>query len=232
MDVSKVTIEESWKKILADEFAKEYFDEIKRFLVSQKKQGKVIYPKGSHIFHAFDKTPFESVKIVIVGQDPYHGPGEAMGLSFSVPEGVRIPPSLLNIFKEIKSDLGYNIPAHGDLTGWAEQGVFLLNAILTVALKSPASHRSIGWEIFTDSVIKHLSDIKKDLIFMLWGKYAQSKISLIDQYRHHLLIAAHPSPLARQGFLGCQHFSKANELLIQGGKKPILWNLQNQSNEK
>jgi len=220
-----VQIESSWKEILQQEFQKAYFAEIKQYLVKTKSEGKVIYPPGKSIFNAFDTTPFDRVKVVIVGQDPYHGPGEAMGLSFSVPKGKRIPPSLLNIYKELKEDIGMIIPDHGDLTSWAEQGVFLLNSILTVEHKKASSHKSIGWMEFTDAVIKTLSDHREKLIFLLWGRFAESKSALIDQSKHYVLIAPHPSPLARGGFFGCRHFSKTNELLNQNQIDPINWEL-------
>lgn len=225
MKVADVKIHDSWKKELADEFTKPYFLGIKNYIVSAKKEGKTIYPPGSKIFNAFDSTLFEEVKVVIVGQDPYHGPGEAMGLSFSVPKGKRIPPSLLNIYKEMQVDLGIPIANHGDLTSWAVQGVFLLNAILTVEHKKASSHKNIGWMTFTDAVIKKLSNGRENLIFLLWGNFAQSKAILIDQKKHHILKAPHPSPLARGGFFGCKHFSKTNDLLQKSGMNPIKWKL-------
>lgn len=225
MPIKDVKIEESWKEVLSEEFEKLYFENIKNSLLQSKKEGKQIYPPGPLIFNAFDTTPFGKVKVVIVGQDPYHNPGEAMGLCFSVPEGVRVPPSLVNIFKEIKDDLGLVPPGHGNLTEWAEQGVFLLNAFLTVEHRKPASHRSVGWEKFTDSVIVKLSELKKGLVFLLWGRFAQSKGVLIDQSKHYVLTAPHPSPLARGGFFGNRHFSKTNELLISQGKEPINWQI-------
>lgn len=224
MNPEDVKIEESWKKVLSEEFAKKYFDQIKQRLVETRSKGKKIYPPGSLIFNAFDSTPFERVKAVVVGQDPYHGPGEAMGLCFSVPRGIRVPPSLQNIYKEIYTDLGYDIPSHGDLTSWTSQGVLLLNAILTVEHRQAASHRSFGWEQFTDAVIKKLSDIRDNLVFLLWGRFAQSKSNLVDQSKHHVLTAPHPSPLA-QGFLGCKHFSKTNELLAKNGFEIIDWKI-------
>ena len=218
-----VQIEESWKKVLAGEFSQPYFAEIKSFLQSEKKAGKTIYPPGPLIFNAFNRTPFDAVKVVILGQDPYHNPGEAMGLSFSVPKGVKIPPSLLNIYKEIKNSLGITPPKHGDLTHWAEQGVLLLNAMLTVQARTPASHQKIGWQNFTDAVIRHLSAEKEGVIFMLWGNFARQKKALIDQSKHYVLEAAHPSPLAGNAFQGCGHFATANEILEKQGKKPIDW---------
>ena len=218
-----VQIEESWKKVLAEEFREPYFAAIRTFLVQEKQAGKTIYPPGPLIFNAFNHTPFDAVKVVIIGQDPYHNPGEAMGLSFSVPRNKRIPPSLVNIFKEIGEDLGLPVPSHGDLTKWADQGVLLLNAILTVEAKKPASHQKIGWQKFTDAVIRHLSAEKEGIVFLLWGRFAQGKKALIDTDKHHVLEAAHPSPLAGDAFRGCRHFSKCNELLEKQGERPIDW---------
>lgn len=220
-----VQIEESWKAALAEEFSKPYFADLRAFLVSEKQAGKTIYPPGSQIFNAFQHTPFEQVKVVILGQDPYHNAGEAMGLSFSVPRGVRVPPSLQNIYKELQRDLGIAPVRHGDLTAWADQGVLLLNAFLTVAAGKPASHQKVGWQHFTDGVIRVLSERKTGIIFMLWGKFAQSKETIVDGTRHHVLKAAHPSPLAGDAFQGCGHFSKANALLEKQGQTPIQWAL-------
>ena len=225
MHPEDVKIEPSWKNVLSKEFEKEYFDRLTAQLKERIRGGNTIYPPGPLIFHAFALTPFDDVKVVILGQDPYHGPGEAMGLCFSVPQGKRRPPSLNNIFKELQEDCGISLPDHGDLTGWARQGVFLLNAILTVEHKSPGSHKNIGWQRFTDAVISSLSEHREGIIFLLWGRFAQSKIPLIDQTRHYVLTAAHPSPLARTGFLGCKHFSKTNEILTTKGLPPIDWNL-------
>ena len=222
-NVDNVQIEESWKKVLADEFKQPYFAAIKTFLVNEKKAGKVIYPPGPLIFNAFNQTPFDKVKVVIIGQDPYHNPGEAMGLCFSVPKGIKVPPSLVNIYKEINRDLGLPIPDHGDLTHWAEQGVLLLNAMLTVEANKPTSHQKIGWQNFTDAAIRHISEEKEGVVFLLWGKYAQSKQALIDEMKHYVLSAPHPSPLAGNGFQGCGHFGRANELLEKQGKLPIDW---------
>ena len=191
-----VKIEASWKDLLNVEFEKPYFEQIVNELKSEKKAGKVIYPPGSLIFNAFNHTPVDKVRVVIIGQDPYHGPGEAMGLSFSVPRGLRVPPSLKNIYKELHTDIGFEIPNHGDLTKWADQGVFMLNAILTVEHKKAGSHRKIGWHLFTDAVIEQLSKHKSGLVFLLWGNFAKSKRALIDETKHHILEAAHPSPLA------------------------------------
>jgi uracil-DNA glycosylase len=220
-----VQIEESWKLALRDEFQQPYFGDIKQFLETAKRSGKVIYPPGPLIFNAFNKTPFESVKVVIIGQDPYFNPGEAMGLCFSVPKGIRIPPSLVNIFKEIKAELGIDPPKHGDLTHWAEQGVLLLNAILTVESGQPASHQKIGWQTFTDAVIQCISEQKEGVVFLLWGNFARSKKGLIDTSKHTVLEAAHPSPLARNAFQGCGHFARTNELLQQQGKPAIDWQI-------
>ncbi len=221
-----VKIESSWKEALKDEFQKSYFEQIVMFLKHEKALGKTIYPQGSQIFNAFDKTPFDKVRVVILGQDPYHGPGQAHGLCFSVQKGVKPPPSLVNIYKEMNADLGIPIPQTGDLTPWAENGVLLLNAFLTVRNGEPASHSKIGWETFTDAVIRTISNKKEGVVFMLWGKFAQDKQVLIDGTQHHILKAAHPSPFsADKGFFGCRHFSKANELLIRQGKEPVNWQL-------
>ncbi len=221
--VTDIKIEESWKEALKDEFQKPYFSEIKKLLVEAKKEGKIIYPKGSLIFNAFDTTPLDSVEVVILGQDPYHGVGQAMGLSFSVPKNVAIPASLKNIYKEIHRDLGLEIPKHGDLTNWAKQGVFLLNAMLTVEYRQAGSHKKIGWQKFTDAVIQTISNRCEGVVFMLWGNFAKSKKVLIDEMKHYVLESVHPSPLAGNAFQGCSHFSKANELLEKQGKKTIDW---------
>lgn len=220
---ANVQIEAGWKQALADEFQQPYFAAIKDFLVAEKQANKVIYPPGPLIFNAFNQTPFDKVKVVILGQDPYHGPGEAMGLCFSVPKGIKVPPSLVNIYKEINRDLGLPIPGHGDLSAWATQGVLLLNAMLTVEAGKAASHQQIGWQKFTDSVIRRISDEKEGIVFLLWGKFAQGKKALIDQIKHYVLEAAHPSPLAGNAFQGCGHFSRTNELLEKQGKAPVLW---------
>jgi uracil-DNA glycosylase len=220
-------IEPSWKQHLMQEFGASYFSELKQFLKAEKQAGKTIYPPGSKIFAAFDCTPFEKVKVVVIGQDPYHGPGQAHGLCFSVPEGVATPPSLVNIFKEIRDDLGIPVPKKGNLEKWANQGVLLLNATLTVQANQAGSHQRKGWENFTDSVIKTISDQKKGVVFLLWGKYAQAKEALIDTGKHFILKAAHPSPLsAFNGFFGCKHFSKTNEILSRQGLEPIDWRLE------
>jgi len=221
-----VKIDQSWKEALHGEFQKPYFQQIAAHLKTEIATGTTIYPPGPLIFNAFNKTPFDNVKVVLLGQDPYHGKGQAMGLSFSVPDGVKPPPSLENIFKELHDDVGMSIPNTGNLTKWAEQGVFLLNAILTVRAKEPASHQKIGWQQFTDRVIQLLSDKKEGIVFLLWGKFAQEKQILIDATKHYVLKAAHPSPYsADKGFFGCRHFSKTNELLSQEGKDPVDWSL-------
>lgn len=221
-----VQIEDSWKALLAEEFSQPYFSGIRQFLIDERQNGKTIYPPGPLIFNAFNKTPVDKVRVVILGQDPYHNPGEAMGLCFSVPKNVPIPASLKNIYKEIENDLGITTPSHGDLTAWTEEGVFLLNAILTVERSRPASHRNIGWQRFTDAVITRLSAHKEGLIFLLWGNFAKSKRTLIDQMKHHVLEAVHPSPLAGNAFLGCGHFSKVNALLEKQGSTPIDWRIK------
>ena len=221
-----VKIEDSWKSALKYEFTNPYFLQIVAHLKTEKATKTVIYPTGSQIFNAFNYTPFNQVKVVILGQDPYHGVGQAMGLSFSVPDGVAPPPSLLNIFKELKNDIGMSIPTTGNLMPWANQGVLLLNSILTVRANEAASHSKIGWMNFTDAVIKKISDEKKGIVFLLWGRFAQEKQTLIDATKHYILKAAHPSPLsAHNGFWGCKHFSKTNEILIQQGIQPIDWKL-------
>ncbi|HHB77673.1 MAG TPA: uracil-DNA glycosylase [Saprospiraceae bacterium] len=220
-----VQIEPSWGEALQEEFDKPYFQDIVQYLKKGKASQKVIFPPGRLIFQAFAKTPFNKVKVVILGQDPYHRAGQAMGLSFSVPVGVTVPPSLKNIYKELQQDIGFIIPDHGDLTKWAEQGVFLLNAFLTVEQGRAASHQKIGWDIFTDAVIKKLSDQREHLIFLLWGRFAQAKAALIDETKHYVLTAFHPSPLAGNRFAGCAHFSKTNELLKKNGMEPIHWQI-------
>ena len=220
-----VRIERSWKDALAGEFGKPYFESLVRFLHEEKAAGKKIFPPGSQIFKAFELTPVPQVKVVILGQDPYHGLGQAHGLSFSVPDGVPAPPSLKNIFKEIESDLGIRMSGYPNLENWARQGVLLLNAVLTVRSGEAASHSRIGWTEFTDAVIKYISDNCEGVVFMLWGNFARSKRDLIDRSRHHVLEAAHPSPLARGAFFGCRHFSQANNLLAAQGMTPINWQL-------
>lgn len=221
-----VKIEQSWKKLLKDEFEKDYFYHITTFIKAEKASGKTIYPPGNLMFNAFEKTPFNKVKVVLLGQDPYHNPGQAHGLSFSVPDGIAKPPSLVNIFKELKSDLGIEPSPNGNLEKWAEQGVLLLNAGLTVRKNEPASHSKIGWIEFTDTVIQKISTQKNNTIFLLWGKFAQDKQQLIDETKHHVLKAAHPSPFsADKGFFGCKHFSKTNDFLMKDGLQPIDWKL-------
>jgi len=220
----EVKIEAGWKEILKAEFTKGYFQQAVAFIKTEKAQGKTIYPPGPLIFNAFDKTPFDKVKVVILGQDPYHGPGQAHGLCFSVPEGITPPPSLVNIYKELHADIGLPMPATGNLTSWAEQGVLLLNAVLTVRAHEPASHSKIGWMEFTDNVIKKISLEKEGVVFLLWGRFAQDKQVLIDETKHHVLKAAHPSPFsADKGFFGCKHFSKTNALLQKRGLDPVDW---------
>ena len=221
-----VQIEESWKEVLKDEFSKSYFQQIVTFIKAEKALGKTIYPPGSLMFNAFLKTPFDKVKVVILGQDPYHNKGQAHGLSFSVPKGVNKPPSLANIFIELKNDLGIAPSIDGNLEKWTQQGVLLLNATLTVRENEPGSHSKIGWVDFTNEVIKKISDEKKGVVFLLWGRFAQDKQILIDETKHYVLKAAHPSPFsADKGFFGCRHFSKTNELLMKQGNEPIDWKL-------
>ena len=222
----EVKIEEQWKKILKDEFKQPYFKQLTDHIKTEKLQGKVIYPPGKQIFRAFDTTPFDKLKVVILGQDPYHGNGQAHGLSFSVSPGVQPPPSLQNIFKELESDIGMRPPTHGNLEHWARQGVLLLNASLTVRAGEPMSHSKIGWHLFTDKVIRNISDHRQHVVFFLWGKFAQEKAILIDEKKHLVLRAPHPSPLsAHTGFFGCKHFSKANDYLAMNGIDPIDWSI-------
>jgi len=219
-------IEKSWKNQLLEEFQQSYFHEIKKQLQSEKASNTIIYPPGNQIFNAYNHTPFDKVKVVILGQDPYHGTRQAHGLCFSVQDGIPPPPSLVNIYKEINSDLGLPIPNTGNLVKWADQGVFMLNSILTVRAHQPASHRNIGWEQFTDATIKKLSDVREGIVFLLWGKFAQEKGLLIDSAKHHILTAPHPSPYsASYGFFGCEHFSQANQLLQNQGLAEIDWSV-------
>ena len=219
-------IEAGWKFALKDAFTADSFSELRSFLVKEKKSGEVIFPPGPQIFAAFEHTPFDRIKVVILGQDPYHGPGQAHGLSFSVTPGTAFPPSLLNIFKEIRSDLGYPIPSTGSLIPWADQGVLLLNATLTVRAGQAGSHQGKGWETFTDSVIRTISERKSGIVFILWGKFAQAKEVLIDTTKHYILKSPHPSPFsADRGFFGSKPFSRTNEILIRDGKTPINWQL-------
>lgn len=214
-----------WKSLLKEEFSKDYFLDLSAFLAEEISEGKQIYPPRNLIFNAFNFTPLEEVKVVILGQDPYHKEGQAMGLSFSVPPEQKIPASLRNVYKELQSDLGIEKPVHGDLSSWAKQGVFLLNAMLTVEHSKAGSHRKKGWQLFTDKVIQKLSEERDDLVFMLWGNFAKAKGSLIDENKHLILGAVHPSPLAGNGFLGNQHFSKCNEYLQSKHKEVIDWSL-------
>lgn len=222
----EVKIENSWKEVLKGEFEKPYFENLVQSLHNDKSMGKIIYPSGKNIFKAFELCPINNCKVVILGQDPYHEPGQAMGLSFSVPQGITAPPSLKNIFKELYTDLGI-VATSTDLSPWAKQGVLLLNSILTVEKSLAASHSKYGWQTFTDAVISTISNNCEAVVFLLWGNYARSKAALIDPNRHFILQAAHPSPLARGAFFGCKHFSKTNEILVSQGKTAIDWNLTN-----
>lgn len=222
----QIQLHSSWLTHLADEFDQPYMSALRAFLVSEKQHGKVIFPPSKYIFNAFNSTPLDDVKVVIIGQDPYHGPRQAHGLCFSVQPGIAVPPSLLNIFKELQRDLGIEIPSHGYLQDWADQGVLLLNATLTVEQGRAGSHQGKGWEQFTDRAIKLVSNECEGVVFLLWGSYAQKKAALIDGVRHLILTAPHPSPLsAHRGFIGCGHFSKTNQYLKQNNKKPIDWRL-------
>ena len=221
-----VLIEQSWKQELKEEFEKEYFKGLVGFLKQEKANGKVIYPPGKQIFNAFNFTPFGNVKVVIIGQDPYYNFGQAHGLCFSVLDGVKVPPSLVNIFAEINNDLNIPVPKSGNLEKWAKQGVLLLNAALTVEAEKPMSHSKAGWQFLTDSVIEHVSKNRDKVVFLLWGAFAQNKEALIDSNKHKILKAVHPSPLsAHRGFLGCKHFSQANNWLVENGLPTIDWDL-------
>lgn len=225
-EVVKPRIDESWLHVLQEEFQANYFRELKSFLKKEKEKHQV-YPPGKDIFRAYNTTPFDQVKVVIIGQDPYHGPGQAHGLCFSVKDGVKPPPSLKNIFKELKNDLDIPLPKGGNLLPWANQGVLLLNATLTVRARQAGSHQQKGWEKFTDTSIKKVSDLKSGVVFLLWGRFAQNKATLIDQDKHYVFKAAHPSPFsAHNGFFGCNHFSKTNEILERNGKKKINWEIE------
>lgn len=226
MTKSTIDIHPSWFEILKDEFDQDYFKVIREYLVKEYEDGHTVYPPGKLIFNAFNSTPFDEVKVVIIGQDPYHGPGQAMGLCFSVPTDIKIPASLRNIYKELNQDIGTSIPNHGDLTSWTKQGVFLLNAMLTVRHKEPGSHAKIGWQTFTDHVIQKLSEHRKNLVFLLWGNFAKSKKALIDEMNHYVLESAHPSPLAGNRFFGNHHFSTTNRLLEENGMAPIDWEIE------
>ncbi len=224
--VAQIDLPSSWKKAVGDEFSKPYMRDIKFFLVDESRKGKTIFPSGREIFSAFKLTPLEQVKIVIIGQDPYHGMGQAHGLCFSVKPDIKIPPSLQNIYKEMQSDLCITQPSHGFLEHWARQGVLLLNAVLTVEMSKAGSHQKIGWQEFTDSAIAAVNERREHVVFLLWGSYAQKKEAMIDQSKHLVLKAPHPSPLsAHRGFFGCRHFSKANEYLIRNGEEPVDWQL-------
>ena len=218
-----VQMEESWKALLSEEFDKPYFLQIRAFLKQEVRAGKTIYPPGPQIFNAFNSTPVDAVKVVILGQDPYHNPNQAMGLCFSVSRDVPVPASLKNIYKELNRDLSLPIPDHGDLSKWARQGVFMLNAMLTVEQFKAGSHRNIGWQEFTHAVIAKLSEVKEGLVFLLWGNFAKSKKALIDEMKHHVLESVHPSPLAGGAFIGCGHFSKTNDILCKQQQEPIDW---------
>ena len=220
----KIQLDQSWLNVLSDEFEQPYMRNLKAFLLEQKQQGKVVYPSGDNIFNALNSTPFDKVKVVILGQDPYHGPNQAHGLCFSVNKGVAIPPSLKNIYKELQQDLGFTIPNHGNLQTWANQGVLLLNSVLTVNQGQAASHQGKGWEILTDKIISELNQTRSHVVYMLWGAYAQKKGSSIDGNKNLVLKAVHPSPLsAYRGFLGCKHFSQCNTYLIDNNESPINW---------
>jgi uracil-DNA glycosylase len=216
---------ESWQGVLGDAFEEPEMRQLRAFLMTEVTAGRRFFPPADLVFNALWLTPFDEVRVVILGQDPYHGPGQAMGLCFSVPAGVPQPPSLQNVFKELLTDLGLPIPASGDLTPWAERGVLLLNSVLTVAPRSPGSHAGKGWEPFTDRVIRELSDRREGIVFLLWGKYAHQKGAVVDRSRHHVLTASHPSPYSANGFFGCRHFSQANARLEAGGREPVDWRL-------
>ena len=221
-----ISLHYSWREPLQAEFDQPYMGKLKQFLVTEREKGKRIFPKGNEWFHALDATPLDKVRVVILGQDPYHGEGQAHGLCFSVKHGVKIPPSLVNIHKEMRSDLGVEPPLHGNLEAWAQQGVLLLNAVLTVEAGIAASHQGKGWERFTDAIIRQLNDQPRPIVFILWGAYAQKKAAFVDRSRHLVLTSAHPSPLsAHNGFFGSRPFSKANAFLVEHGEQPIDWKL-------
>jgi uracil-DNA glycosylase len=222
-----IDLEPGWQNILNAEFEKDYMKSLREFLKAEKESGQTIYPRNADVFNAFRHTTFDNLKVVLLGQDPYHGAGQAHGLSFSVQKGITIPPSLKNIYKELQTDIpGFTQPGHGNLTQWADQGVLLLNATLTVRAQQPGSHQGKGWENFTNHVISEISSRKKGVVFLLWGKFAQNKAQLIDATKHHILTAAHPSPFsAYNGFFGCRHFSKTNALLLAQDAEPINWQI-------
>ncbi len=225
-DQREIKLHPEWLDVLGEEFDKDYMKALRAFLLERSRAGATVYPPGKHIFNALDSTPLSQVKAVILGQDPYHGPGQAHGLCFSVQKGVRIPPSLVNIYKEIEADLGFSMPGHGNLQPWAERGVLLLNAVLTVERGNAGAHQGKGWEQFTDAVVDAVNTRRDNVVFLLWGSHAQRKGAGIDSRRHLVLKAPHPSPLsAHRGFLGCRHFSKANEWLESRGVAPIDWRL-------
>lgn len=226
-DKGDIQLEEGWKKRLLPEFEKSYMQNLKAFLLSEKAQGKTIYPKGQNIFAALNHTPFDKVEVVIIGQDPYHGPNQAHGLCFSVQKGIPTPPSLKNIYKELQEDIGFVPPNHGCLIEWADRGVLLLNSVLTVEAGQPGSHQGKGWEEFTDRIIQLLNQEKESLVFILWGAYAKKKGAIVNRAKHLVLESAHPSPFSAQNFLGCKHFSQANRYLEQNGLKPVNWSLPN-----
>ena len=226
-DKGDIQLEEGWKKRLLPEFEKSYMQNLKAFLLSEKAQVKTIYPKGQNIFAAFNHTPFDKVEVVIIGQDPYHGPNQAHGLCFSVQKGIPTPPSLKNIYKELQEDIGFVPPNHGCLIEWADRGVLLLNSVLTVEAGQPGSHQGKGWEEFTDRIIQLLNQEKESLVFILWGAYAKKKGAIVNRAKHLVLESAHPSPFSAQNFLGCKHFSQANRYLEQNGLKPVNWSLPN-----
>ncbi|MCF6262014.1 MAG: uracil-DNA glycosylase [Xanthomonadales bacterium] len=224
--MTEIGLSQSWKCHIGPEFEQKYMQDLRKFLLLRKQSGAQVFPPGAKIFNALNTTAFEDVKVVIIGQDPYHGPGQAHGLSFSVPPGAAIPPSLRNIYKELQSDIGFEVPGHGYLKPWAESGVLLLNAVLTVEHRSAGAHQGKGWESFTDRVIEVLNVETENLVFMLWGAYAQRKGQFLDSAKHCVLKAPHPSPLsAHRGFLGCQHFSRANAYLTSKNREPIDWQL-------
>jgi len=226
MSTPNVKIESSWKEALEEEFSKPYFRNLTAFIKQEKADGKTIYPPGPLIFNAYNTTPISQVKVVVLGQDPYHNPGQAMGLSFSVPKGVKVPPSLRNMYKEMETSLGIPRAEHGDLTKWAEQGVFLLNSMLTVERNNPGSHQRSGWQYFTDASIKAISEQRENVVFLLWGAFAKKKSVLIDADKHLILSSPHPSPFsADRGFFGNDHFKRANEYLVANGREPIDWSV-------